>query len=154
MSRRTVLRLAEHIDPAGDITRRGADALVEAVRAARVQAEELQCDELLAFATSAVREAGNSPEVLERVQTEAGVRLEVLAGENESRLTFLAVRRWFLRLRLPLLAPGLVAVGTLALGLMLREFDAIVLLPASQEMLTYRLYQLVHLSREAVVGTL
>lgn len=95
MSRRTVLRLAEHIDPAGDITRRGADALVEAVRAARVQAEELQCDELLAFATSAVREAGNSPEVLERVQTEAGVRLEVLAGENESRLTFLAVRRWF-----------------------------------------------------------
>lgn len=60
----------------------------------------------------------------------------------------------FLRLRLPLLAPGLFAVGTLALGLMLREFDAIVLLPASQEMLTYRLYQLVHLSRDAVVGTL
>ena len=60
----------------------------------------------------------------------------------------------FLRLRLPLLAPGLFAVGTLALGLMLREFDAIVLLPAAQEMLTYRLYQLVHLSRDAVVGTL
>lgn len=60
----------------------------------------------------------------------------------------------FFRLRLPLLAPGLFAVGTLALGLMLREFDAIVLLPASQEMLTYRLYQLVHLSRDAVVGTL
>lgn len=95
MSRRTVLRLAEHIDGRGDITRRGADALVEAVRGARVQAEELQCDEMLAFATSAVREAGNSPEVLERVQIEAGVRLEVLAGENESRLTFLAVRRWF-----------------------------------------------------------
>ncbi len=60
----------------------------------------------------------------------------------------------FRRLRLPLLAPGLFAVGTLSLGLMLREFDAIVLLPGAQEMLTYRLYQLVHLSRDAVVGTL
>lgn len=95
MSRRTVLRLAEHLDSRGDITRRGADALVEAVRGARAQADELQCDEMLAFATSAVRDAGNSTEVLDRVRIEAGVRLEVLAGEDESRLTFLAVRRWF-----------------------------------------------------------
>ena len=95
MSRRTVLRLAEHLDHRGDITRRGADALVDAVRLARVQAEELQCDEMLAFATSAVRDAGNSTEVLDLVRLESGVRLEVLIGEDESRLTFLAVRRWF-----------------------------------------------------------
>jgi exopolyphosphatase/guanosine-5'-triphosphate,3'-diphosphate pyrophosphatase len=95
MSRRSVLRLAEHLDPHGDITPRGADALVEAVRGARVQADELQCDEMLAFATSAVRDAGNSTAVLDRVRIEAGVRLEVLVGEDESRLTFLAVRRWF-----------------------------------------------------------
>ncbi|MCU1688660.1 MAG: hypothetical protein JWN20_588 [Jatrophihabitantaceae bacterium] len=95
MSRRTVLRLAEHLDRRGDITRRGADALVDAVRTAQVQADELQCDEMLAFATSAVRDAGNSADVLERVRLEAGVKLEVLAGEDESRLTFLAVRRWF-----------------------------------------------------------
>jgi exopolyphosphatase/guanosine-5'-triphosphate,3'-diphosphate pyrophosphatase len=50
---------------------------------------------LVAFATSAVRDASNSEDVLARVRSEAGVELQVLAGEDESRLTFLAVRRWF-----------------------------------------------------------
>ena len=95
MSRRTVLRLAEHLDRRGDITRAGADALVAAVKGARRQADELECDEMLAFATSAVREAGNGAAVLERARREGGVRLEVLSGEDEARLTFLAVRRWF-----------------------------------------------------------
>jgi exopolyphosphatase/guanosine-5'-triphosphate,3'-diphosphate pyrophosphatase len=94
-SRKSQLRLAEHIDRGGDLARRGADALVAAADAARVEADELDCDELLAFATSAVRDAGNSAQVLKRVAKEAGVGLSVLSGEDEARLTFLAVRRWF-----------------------------------------------------------
>jgi exopolyphosphatase/guanosine-5'-triphosphate,3'-diphosphate pyrophosphatase len=50
---------------------------------------------MLGFATSAVRDATNSDEVLDRVKQEAGVAIEVLPGEDEARLTFLAVRRWF-----------------------------------------------------------
>src|SRR5262249_31477699 len=61
---------------------------------AKRQAKELGCDEILAFATSAVRDAGNSAEVLERVSEEAGIDLIVLSGDEEARLTFLAVRRW------------------------------------------------------------
>lgn len=57
-------------------------------------------------------------------------------------------------LALPLHAPGFAAVGTLAFGLMLREFDAIVLLPGAQEMLTNRVYALVHQARDATVGAL
>ena len=34
-------------------------------------------------------------EVLERVRAETGVDLQVTSGEDEARLTFLAVRRWF-----------------------------------------------------------
>ena len=49
----------------------------------------------MAFATSAVREAGNSADVLDRVRAETGVDLQVLSGEDEARLTFLAVRRWY-----------------------------------------------------------
>jgi exopolyphosphatase / guanosine-5'-triphosphate,3'-diphosphate pyrophosphatase len=94
-SRKSQLRLAEHIDRSGDLTSEGADALVAAADAARKEADELDCDELLAFATSAVRDAGNSSRVLKRVAKEAGVSLNVLAGEDEARLTFLAVRRWF-----------------------------------------------------------
>ncbi len=95
LSRKSVLRLAEHIDKRGDLAIEGADALVGAAIGARRQARELECDELLAFATSAVRDAGNSSEVLARVQEEAGVSLQVLGGADEARLTFLAVRRWF-----------------------------------------------------------
>lgn len=94
-SHKSELRLAEHIDADGDLGRAGADALVRAAVAARQEADELGCDELLAFATSAVRDAGNSGKVLKRVAKEAGVSLSVLSGEDEARLTFLAVRRWF-----------------------------------------------------------
>jgi exopolyphosphatase/guanosine-5'-triphosphate,3'-diphosphate pyrophosphatase len=95
LSRKSVLRLAEHIDKRGDLAIEGADALVGACLGARRQATELGCDEMLAFATSAVRDAGNSAEVLARVREEADVQLEVLTGEDEAILTFLAVRRWF-----------------------------------------------------------
>ena len=79
-----MLRLAEHIDKRGDLAIEGADALVGATLGARRQATELGCDELLAFATSAVRDAGNSAEVLARVREEAGVELAVLSGEDEA----------------------------------------------------------------------
>lgn len=94
-SRASELRLAEHVGKDGDLKKAGADALVQAANAARQAAEDLDCDELLAFATSAVRDAGNSSQVLKRVAKEAGVSLSVLSGADEARLTFLAVRRWF-----------------------------------------------------------
>ena len=94
LSHKSELRLAEHVDARGMLAEAGADALVEATISARKQAKELGCDELLAFATSAVRDATNSADVLERVATETGVELQVLSGEDEARLTFLAVRRW------------------------------------------------------------
>jgi exopolyphosphatase/guanosine-5'-triphosphate,3'-diphosphate pyrophosphatase len=94
LSRKSVLRLAEHVGKRGQLTLEGADALVGGALGAKRQAKELGCDEILAFATSAVRDAGNSAEVLERVRDEAGVDLIVLSGEDEARLTFLAVRRW------------------------------------------------------------
>jgi exopolyphosphatase/guanosine-5'-triphosphate,3'-diphosphate pyrophosphatase len=94
LSRKSVLRLSQHIDKHGDLDIEGADALVGATLGAWRQARELGCDEVLAFATSAVRDAHNSAAVLERVATETGVALSVLSGDDEARLTFLAARRW------------------------------------------------------------
>ena len=95
LSRKSVLRLAEHIDKRGDLALEGADALVGAAIGARRQAAEFGCEDVMAFATSAVRDAGNSAAVLERVREESGLDLQVLSGPDEARLTFLAVRRWF-----------------------------------------------------------
>jgi exopolyphosphatase/guanosine-5'-triphosphate,3'-diphosphate pyrophosphatase len=49
----------------------------------------------MAFATSALREAPNGEKVLDRVRAQTEVDLQVLTGQDEARLTFLAVRRWF-----------------------------------------------------------
>lgn len=94
-SQKSVLRLSEHITDDGSLSRSGADRLVTAVNEARKAAKELECDELMAFATSALRDATNSARVLARVREESGVELDVLPGSDEARLTFLAVRRWF-----------------------------------------------------------
>ncbi|WP_017933181.1 Ppx/GppA phosphatase family protein [Nocardioides sp. Iso805N] len=89
------LRLAEHLDEHGAVTQRGIDALTTFTAAALGVAEDKGCAEMLSFATSAVRDAVNSDAVLEHVREQTGVTIDVLAGEDEARLTFLAVRRWF-----------------------------------------------------------
>lgn len=94
-SHKAPLRLAEHLDDAGDLQDSGTQALVDFVRSALEVAEDKGCEEILGFATSAVRDAGNSDDVLGAVQEACGVELAVLPGEDEARLTFLAVRRWF-----------------------------------------------------------
>jgi exopolyphosphatase/guanosine-5'-triphosphate,3'-diphosphate pyrophosphatase len=65
------------------------------VRDAANAAAEEEVDDLVAFATSAVREAGDGAAVLRAVREETGVDLAVLSGPDEAALTFLAVRRWF-----------------------------------------------------------
>lgn len=94
-SHKEALRLAEHLDEAGAVSRSGIDALADFVASALVVAEDKGCEEMLPFATSAVRDATNSHDVLGEVRERTGVDIEVLPGEDEARLTFLAVRRWF-----------------------------------------------------------
>ncbi len=89
------LRLAEHLDEDGAVSRTGIDALVDFVASSLKVAEDKGCEEMLPFATSAVRDATNSYAVLTEVHDRTGVDIAVLPGEDEARLTFLAVRRWF-----------------------------------------------------------
>ena len=94
-SHKQPLRLAEHLDKDGAVTQAGVDALTDFCASAVQVAEDKGCSDMLGFATSAVRDSVNSDEVLEHVNRVAGVDLAVLSGEDEARLTFLAVRRWF-----------------------------------------------------------
>lgn len=89
------LRLSEHTEDNGEISKKGAGTLVDFVKECQHCADEWGIEELIGFATSAIREAPNGDEVLARVKEETGVDLEVLPGKDESRLTFLAARRWF-----------------------------------------------------------
>jgi len=89
------LRLAEHLDDEGAVTPAGVDALTDFVGNALRLAEDKGCEEIYAFATSAVRDSTNADAVLDHVHEHTGARIRVLGGEDEARLTFLAVRRWF-----------------------------------------------------------
>lgn len=89
------LRLAEHLRKDGSIDDEAVRALISYIKEATAGAEDLGCTEILAFATSAIREARGGDGVLQQVFDETGVELRVLSGDDEARLTFLAVRRWF-----------------------------------------------------------
>lgn len=91
---KSVLRLMRYITDDGSISAEGETAILEAIRSAVEAGRAEGIDELLPFATSAIREATNGPAILERIRDETGVELQVLSGADEARLTFLAVRRW------------------------------------------------------------
>lgn len=93
-SEKWVLRLAEQVKN-GKLTRSGADVLADTVKEAKRAAVNLGCQDIMAFATSAIRDASNSSEVLQRIRRDTGVDVRVLSGEHEARYTFLAVRRWY-----------------------------------------------------------
>lgn len=93
-SQRTVLRLMRYLDERGAITEEGVQRIVEAVREAVATVAEIGVDDLIATATSAIREATNGEEVIARIARETGAELQVLSGEDEARITMLAVRRW------------------------------------------------------------
>ncbi len=94
-SHKSVLRLMRYITEDGSISELGVKAIVDAVQSAVDIAEGQKLDAFLPMATSAIREATNGAETLRRVHNETGVDLQVLSGEEEARLTFLAVRRWY-----------------------------------------------------------
>ncbi|MCA0155930.1 Ppx/GppA family phosphatase [Tsukamurella sp. M9C] len=94
-STKATLRLAEKIEPSGRLSQAGEDALVASVEEFTKIARSSGCSEVMAFATSAVRDASNTDTVLAHVKQATGVDVEVLSGADESRLTALAVRRWY-----------------------------------------------------------
>lgn len=69
--------------------RRTADGIAEYVALAK----EYGARQLVAVGTAALRDAENRDEFLRRVQERCGLTIEVIPGEEEARLSYLAVRR-------------------------------------------------------------
>ena len=94
-SHKEELHLTDCLDARNRLTSDCASRLLKFVQEALQIAEDKGVQDLLAFATSAVRDAANGDEVLDWIEAESQVRIQVLPGPDESRLTFLAARRWF-----------------------------------------------------------
>ena len=89
------LRLAENLEADGSIAEVAVAQLIQFIIDGQQLAEDLGATHLMAFATSAIRDAPNGQQVLDRISEKTGLLVEVLSGEDEARMTFLAVRRWF-----------------------------------------------------------
>jgi exopolyphosphatase/guanosine-5'-triphosphate,3'-diphosphate pyrophosphatase len=94
-SHKAELKLADHLEDGGRLTHSGEKQLRAFVGEALRIAEDKGVEDLLPFATSAVRDAANGDEILARIKADTNVDIRVLSGQDESRLTFLAARRWF-----------------------------------------------------------
>lgn len=88
------LRLTEFLDSSGAINSDGVALLVKGIDDAVAHAQNFQTEEILAFATSALREATNGLEIIAAINKRHELDLQILSGEEEARITFLAVRRW------------------------------------------------------------
>lgn len=87
-------RLAEDTDSGGNIRPAAISRLTTAVAEAGQAADAYGAAGLIAYATSAIRDAANRDQVTAEVRRDSGVRLDILPGGAEARLEFLAVRRW------------------------------------------------------------
>lgn len=83
-----------YLDADGAISEIGVRLLISSIQEAVTTVNEIGVDDLIPTATSALREATNGVDVLARIERETGVALRVLSGEDEARITMLAVRRW------------------------------------------------------------
>jgi exopolyphosphatase/guanosine-5'-triphosphate,3'-diphosphate pyrophosphatase len=88
------LRLTEYLDITGAISAGGVQLLNDAIKEAVAHARENSTDEILAFATSAVRDASNGAQIIADINKTHEIDLQVLTGDDEASMTFLAVRRW------------------------------------------------------------
>ncbi|MEN3317259.1 MAG: exopolyphosphatase / guanosine-5-triphosphate,3-diphosphate pyrophosphatase [Mycobacterium sp.] len=87
--------LGEEMLPDGAIGHVAVERVCAAVSRAVEIAERQAIDQLYAFVTSAVRDATNRDDVLDRIEHAAGIRPQYLSGDEEARLTYLAVHRWY-----------------------------------------------------------
>ena len=89
------LRLTEYLTEENNISDEGIAALRLAIKNAIAHSKSVKTEELLPFATSALREANNGTEIIAAINKDFEIDLQVLTGEEEAKLTFLAARRWF-----------------------------------------------------------
>ena len=89
------LRLTEYLTEENNISDEGITALRLAIKNAIAHSKSVKTEELLPFATSALREANNGSEIIAAINKDFEIDLQVLTGEEEAKLTFLAARRWF-----------------------------------------------------------
>jgi exopolyphosphatase/guanosine-5'-triphosphate,3'-diphosphate pyrophosphatase len=86
-----VVKTADGLAKTGELTDEAVARVVSAIKEAQEQIN-FSSQTLKAVTTEALRRASNSAKVLEQIKKKTGVNFEIISGEEEARLTLLAVK--------------------------------------------------------------
>ena len=91
-SDRRILRLGEGVDQTKRLSIAAMDRVIACLQEWRNVIDGYRVENTAVVATSAVRDAANRDEFLERIKHEAGFEVEIITGEEEARRTLLGIR--------------------------------------------------------------
>jgi exopolyphosphatase / guanosine-5'-triphosphate,3'-diphosphate pyrophosphatase len=92
VDRAEVTRLGEGLEKTGEISSAAMERTVSAIAAMAAEAREHGVKALAAVGTMGMRTARNSQQFIDVVEQRCGVRIEVIPGEEEGRLAYIAVK--------------------------------------------------------------
>ncbi len=83
-----IARLGEDVDRTHRISEAAYDRFISILRQHQKTIAQFNCERIIAAATSAMRDAENREEIIERTKRDTGIEIEILSGEEEARLTY------------------------------------------------------------------
>lgn len=92
VDRAEVTRVGEGLDKTGEISPDAMERTVSAIAAMAAEAEEKKVAALAAVGTMGMRTARNSQQFIDAVEKRCGVKIEVIPGDEEGRLAYIAVK--------------------------------------------------------------
>ena len=85
---RVPLRLGLDVFTSGIISEKRADCLVSTIKAYKLLLDVYEVKYLKTAATSAMRDAGNGPQILDRVRQETGMDIRLITGQEEASFIY------------------------------------------------------------------
>ena len=90
LERAEITRLGRGVDKTRQLSAEGMEDTLAVLESFAREARDLGAEGLAVSATSAARDAGNGAEFLAKAKERAGVTVEIIGGDMEARLTYLA----------------------------------------------------------------
>ncbi len=92
VDRAEITRLGEGLEKSGEISSQGMERTVTAIAAMAAEAKTKGVTAIAAVGTMGMRTARNSQQFIAAVERCCGIRIEIIPGEEEGRLAYLAVK--------------------------------------------------------------
>jgi len=86
-----ITRLGKGVDKTGELLQEAMDGTLRVIEDFKRDAESLEAREIIAVATSAMREARNRDAFIQKVMDRTGIKLQVISGDEEAELSFAGV---------------------------------------------------------------